>query len=173
MAFTIAPAFPVAPSYTLSAAVFEELPSLSDCVPFSPSSSVIPLVIEIPDNPEVDELVSEATEGTVFVSGGPLLASSSRVSRPLCSQRVKTPCHIVSESLNASPAPPSALPDPSNGLIVSVPVCRCNPTISIQPIPGPSRKQGRHEEEPPATSPPPKKPHHNKMHKSFSFNFYY
>ena len=61
------------------------------------------------------------------------------------------------------------LPDPSNGLTVSAPVRRRNPTISIQPVPGPSRKRRQHEEEPLAASPPPKKPRRNKARKSFSF----
>jgi len=131
MASIIAPALPVAPSYMLSAAVFEELPPLPECVPSSPSSPVISSVIEIPDDPEVDELASEVTEKPVFSSGGPLPVSSSHVSRPFRSRRVKTPRHIVSESLNASPAPPSALPDPSNDLIVSAPVRHRHLTISI------------------------------------------
>ena len=54
----------------LSAAVFEELPPLPDCVPLLPSSPVIPLVIEIPDDLEVDELISETNEGIASVSGG-------------------------------------------------------------------------------------------------------
>jgi len=57
----------------LSAAVFEELPSLPDCVPLLPSSPVIPSAIEIPNNPEVDELISKTNEGIASVSGGPLL----------------------------------------------------------------------------------------------------
>ena len=141
MVFAIAPALPAVPSYMLSAAVFEELPPLPDCVPLLPSSPAIPSAIEIPDDPEVDELISETNEGIAFVSGGPLPASSSRVPHPSCSQRVKTPRHVVPESLNASPAPPSVLPDPSNGLTVSAPVHRRHPTIFIQPVPGPSRKQ--------------------------------
>ena len=152
----------------LSAAVFEELPLLPDCVPLLPSSPVIPSVIEIPDDLEVDELISETNEGIASVSGGPLLASSSRVPRPSRSRQVKTQCRVVSESLNASPAPPSVLPDPSDGLTVSAPVRRHNPTISIQPVPGPSRKWSRHEEELPAASPPPKKPRRNKARQSFS-----
>jgi len=169
MVFAIAPALPAVPSYMLSAAVFEELPPLPDCVPLLPSSPAIPSAIEIPDDPEVDELISETNEGIAFVSGGPLPASSSRVPRPSRSRWVKTPRHVVPESLNASPAPPSVLPDPSNGLTVSAPVRRRHPTISIQPVPGPSRKQSQHEKEPPAASPPPKKPCCNKARKSFSF----
>jgi len=168
MVFPIAPAFPAAPSYMLSAAVFEELPPLPDCVPLLPSSPAIPSVIEIPDDPEVDELISETNEGVAFVSRGPLPAFSSHVPCPSRSRRVKTPRHVVPESLNASPASPSALLDSSNGLTVSAPVRRRNPTISIQPIPGPSRKRSQREEEPPAASPPPKKPHRNKARKSFS-----
>jgi len=152
----------------LSAAVFEELPPLSDCVPLLPSSSVIPSVIEIPDDPEVDELISETNEGIASISGGPLPASSSRVPRPSRSRQAKTQRRVVPESLNASPAPPSVLPDPSDGLTVSAPVGRRNPTISIQPVPGPSRKRSQHEEEPPAASPPPKKPRCNKARQSFS-----
>jgi len=109
MVFPIAPALPAAPSYMLSAAVFEELPPLSDCVPLLPSSPAIPSVIEIPDDPEVDELISETNEGIAFVSGGPLLASPSRVPCPSRSRRVKTPCHVVPESLNASPAPSGSI----------------------------------------------------------------
>jgi len=169
MVFPIAPAFPAAPSYMLSAAVFEELPPLPDCVPLLPSSPAIPSVIEIPDDPEVDELISETNKGIAFVSGGPLLASSSRVPCPSRSRWVKTPCYVVPESLNASPAPPSVLPDPSNSLTVSAPVRCRNPTISIQPVLGPSRKRSQREEEPPAASPPPKKPCRNKARKSFSF----
>jgi len=169
MVFPIAPALPAAPSYMLSAAVFEELPPLPDCVLLLPSSPAIPSVIEIPDDPEVDELISETNKGIAFVSGGPLPASSSRVPHPSRSRRVKTPRHVVPESFNTSPAPPSVLPDPSNGLTVSAPVRRRNPTISIQPVPGPSRKRRQHEEEPLAASPPPKKPRRNKARKSFSF----
>jgi len=73
MVFPIAPTLPVEPSYMLSAAVFEELPSLPDCVPLLPSSPVIPSAIEIPNNPEVDELISKTNEGIASVSGGPLL----------------------------------------------------------------------------------------------------
>ena len=152
----------------LSAAVFEELPSLPDCVPLLPSSPVIPSVIEIPDDPEVDELISETNEGIAFVSGGPLSASSSRVPHPSHFRQVKTQRHVVPESLNASPAPPSVLPDPSDSLTISVPVCCRNPTISIQPVPDPSRKRSQREEEPPATSPSPKKPRCNKARQSFS-----
>ena len=65
----------------LSAAVFEELPPLPDCVPLLPSSPVIPSVIEIPDDPEVDELISETNKGIASISGGPLPASFSRVPR--------------------------------------------------------------------------------------------
>jgi len=146
----------------LSAAVFEELPPLPDYVPLLPSSPAILSVIDIPNDSGVDELISETNKGIAFVSGGPLLASSSRVSRPPCSRWVKTPRRVVPESLSASPAPPPMLPDPSNGLTVSVPVRRRNPTISIQPVLGPSRKWSQREEEPPATSPPPKKPRCNK-----------
>jgi len=152
----------------LSAAVFEELPPLPDCVLLLPSSPAIPSVIEIPDDPEVDELISETNKGIVVVSRGPLLASSSRVPCPSCSRWVKTPRHVVPESLNASPASPSVLPDPSNGLTVSAPVRRRNLIISIQPILDPSRKRSQREEEPPAVSPPPKKPRRNKARKSFS-----
>jgi len=173
MVSTIASAIPAALSYMLSATVFEELPSLPECVLFLLSSSVIPSVIEIPDDPEVDELVSEVTEEIVFVSGGPLLASSSHVSCPFRSRRVKTPRHIISESLNTSSAPQAAPPDFSNGLVVSAPVCHHNPTISIQPVVGPSRKQGCRKGEPPAVFPPSKKPRRNKAHKSFSLIFYY
>jgi len=169
MVFPIAPALPAAPSYMLSAAVFEELPPLPDCVPLLLSSPAIPSVIEIPNDPEVDKLISETSEGIAFVSGGPLPAFSSHVPCPSRSRRVKTPCHVIPESLNASPAPLSMLSDPSNGLTVSAPVRRRNLTISIQPVPGPSRKQSQREEEPPAPSPPPKKPRRNKARKSFSF----
>jgi len=68
--------------------------------------------------------------------------ASFSAAHPLHSQRVKTPCHIISESPKASPTPQSAPTDPSNSLIVSVPMHCCNPTISIQPIVGSSRKQG-------------------------------
>jgi len=153
----------------LSAAVFKELPPLPDYVPLLLSSPAIPSVIEIPNNPEVDELISETSEGIAFVSGEPLPASSSHVPCPSRSRWVKTPRHVIPESLNASPAPLSVLFDPSNSLTVSAPVRHRNPTISIQPVPGPSRKQSQREEEPPAVSPPPKKPHCNKAHKSFSF----
>jgi len=146
----------------LSAAVFEELPPLSDCVLLLPSSPIIPSVIEIPDDPEVDELISETNEGITLVSEGPFSASSSRIPRPSHSRQVKTQRHVVPESLNTSPAPPSVLPNPSDGLTVSAPVRHRNPTISIQPIPGPSRKRSQHEEEPPVASPPPKKPRRNK-----------
>jgi len=71
MFFSIAPALSAVPSYMLSAAVLEELPPLPDCVPLLPSSPAIPLVIEIPDDPEVDELISETNEGIVVVSGEP------------------------------------------------------------------------------------------------------
>ena len=169
MVFPIAPALPAVPSYMLSAAVFEEFPPLPDCIPLLLSSPAIPSVIEIPNDPEVDELISETNKEIAFVSGGPLPASSSRVSHPSRSRRVKTPRHVVPESLNASPAPPSVLFDPSNGLTVSAPVRRHNPTISIQPVPGSSCKRSQREEEPPAASPPPKKPRCNKAHKSFSF----
>jgi len=169
MVFPIASTLPVAPSYMLSAAVFEELPSLPDYVPLLPFSPAIPSVIEIPDDPEVDELISETNKGIVFVSGGPLLASSSSVPCPSCSRRVKTPCHVIPESPNTSPALPSMLPDLSNGLTVSAPVCYCNLTISVQPVLGPSRKQSQREEEPPAASPPSKKPRCNKARKFFSF----
>jgi len=84
MVFPIALTLLVEPSYTLSAAVFEELPSLPDCVPLLSSSPVIPSVIEIPDDSEVDELIPETNEGIASVSGGPLPASSSRVPRPSC-----------------------------------------------------------------------------------------
>jgi len=140
----------------ISAAVFEELPPLPDCVPLLPSSPIIPLVIEIPDDPEVDELISKTNEGITLVSGGPLSASSSRVPRPSHSRQVKTQRRVVPESLNASPAPPSMLPNPSDGLTVSAPVHCRNPTISIQPVPGPSRKRSQREEEPSVASPPPK-----------------
>jgi len=66
----------------LSAAVFEEFPPFPDCVPLLPSSPAIPSVIEIPDDPEVDKLISETNEEIAFVSGGPLPASSSHVSHP-------------------------------------------------------------------------------------------
>jgi len=82
MVFPIALALPAAPSYMLSAAVFEELLPLPDCVPLLLSSPAIPSVIEIPDDPEVDKLVSETNEEIAFVSRGPLPASSSRVPRP-------------------------------------------------------------------------------------------
>jgi len=169
MVFPIAPTLLAAPFYMLSAAVFEELSPLPDYVPLLPSSPAILSVIEIPNDPEVDELVSETNKGIAFVSEGHLPASSSHVPRPPCSQRVKTPRHVVSESLNASPAPPSMSPDPSNGLTISAPVHRRNLTISIQPVLGPSRKRSQREEVPPAMSPPPKKPHRNKARKSFSF----
>jgi len=169
MVFPIAPALPAVPSYMLSAAVFEELSPLPDCVPLLPSSPAIPSVIEIPNDPKVDELISETSKGIAFVSGEPLPASSSHVPCPSHSRQVKTPRHVIPESLNASPAPPSVLSDLSNGLTVSAPVCHRNPTISIQSIPGPSCKQSQCEEEPPAASPPPKKPHRNKARKSFSF----
>ena len=146
----------------LSAAVFEELPPLPDCVPILPSSPIIPTVIDIPDDPEVDELISKTNEGITCVSRGPLSASSPRVPRPSRSRQVKTQRRVVPESSNASPAPPPVLPDPSDGLTVSAPVRRRNPTISIQPVPGPSRKRSQHEEEPPVASPPPKKPRRNK-----------
>jgi len=149
--------------------VFEELPPLPDCVPLLPSSPAIPSVIEIPDDPEVDELISETNEGIVFVSEGPLPAFSSSVPRPSRSRRVKTPRHVISESPDASPAPLSMLPDSSNGLTVSASVRRRNLTISIQPVPGPSHKRSQREEEPPAASPPPKKPRRNKARKFFSF----
>jgi len=168
MVFPIAPALSAVPSYMLSAAVFEELPSLPDCVLLLLSSPAIPSVIEIPDDPEVDELISETNEGIVVVSGEPLPTSSSHVSLPSRSRQVKTPRHVVSESLNASPASPSTLPDSSNSLTVSAPVHRRNLTISIQPVLGPSRKRSQREEEPPAASLPPKKPRRNKAHKSFS-----
>ena len=103
-------------------------------------SPVIPLVIAIPDDPEVDELISEVTEATAFVSKTPLQVSSARAAHPLRSQWVKTPYHIISESSNASPVPLSVPPNSSNGLIVSVPVCHRNLTISIQPVAGPFRK---------------------------------
>jgi len=152
----------------LSAAVFEELLPLPDCVPLLPSSPAIPSVIDIPDDPGVDELISETNEGIAFVSGGLLPASSSCVSRPPRSRRVKTPCHVVPKSLSASPAPPPVLPDSSNSLTISAPVRCRNPTISIQPILGPSHKRSQHEEEPPAMSPPPKKPRRNKARQFFS-----
>jgi len=132
-----------------SAAVFEELPPLPDCVPLLPSSPVIPSVIEIPNDPKVDELISEPNEGITFVSRGPFPASSSHVPRPSHSRQVKTQYHVVPESLNTSPAPLSVLPDPSDSLTISVPVHRCNSTISIQPVPGPSRKRSQCKEEPP------------------------
>jgi len=152
----------------LSAAVFEELPPLPDCVPILPSSPIIPTVIEIPDDPGVDELISETNEGITCVSGGPLSASSPHVPRPSRSRQVKTQRLVVPESSNASPAPPSVLPDPSDGLTVSAPVRRRNPTISIQPVLGPSRKRSQRKEKPPVASPPPKKPRHNKARQSFS-----
>jgi len=152
----------------LSTAVFEELPPLPDGVPILPSSPIIPTVIEIPDDPEVDELISETNEGVTCVFGGPLSASSPRVPRPSHSRPVKTQRRVIPESLNASPAPPSVLPDPSDGLTVSAPVRRRNPTISIQPVPGPSRKRSQREEEPPVASPPPKKPRRNKARQFFS-----
>ena len=86
MVFPIAPALPATPSYMLSAAVFEELSPLPDYVPLLPSSPAILSIIEIPDDPEVDELVSETNEGIAFVSGGCLPASSSHVPRPPCSR---------------------------------------------------------------------------------------
>ena len=141
MVFPLAPALPVAPSYMLSAAVFEELLPLPDCVPLLPSSPAILSVIEIPDDPEVDKLISKTNKGIAFVSEGPLPASSSHISCPPRSRWVKTPHHVVSESLNASPAPLSVLPDPFNDLTVSAPVCCRNLTISIQPILGPSHKR--------------------------------
>ena len=52
----------------LSAAVFEELPPLPDCIPLLPSSPAIPSVIEIPDDPEVDKLISETNERIAFAS---------------------------------------------------------------------------------------------------------
>jgi len=119
---------------------FKELPPLPNYILFPPLSPVIPLVIAIPDDPEVDELISEVTEATAFVSKTPLQVSSARAAHPLRSQRVKTPYHIISESSNASPVPLSAPPNSSNGLIVSAPVCYRNLTISIQPVAGPSRK---------------------------------
>ena len=82
MVFPIAPALPAVPSYMLSAAVFEELPPLPDCVPLLPSSLAIPSVIEIPNDPEIDKLISKTNEGIVVVSGEPLPTSSSRVPRP-------------------------------------------------------------------------------------------
>jgi len=85
MVFSIAPALPAVPSYMLSAAVFEELPSLPDCALLLSSSPAILSVIEIPDDPEVDELISETNDGIAFVSGGPLPASSSCVSHSPCS----------------------------------------------------------------------------------------
>jgi len=142
MVSIIAPAISAASSYTLSAAVFEELSPFPEYVPFSLSSPVILSVIKIPDNPEVDKLISEVTEEAMFVSGEPLLTFSSHVSCPLHPRQAKTPRHIISKSLNASPAPQAALPDSSNGLVVSVPVRCRNPTISIQPIAGSSHKQG-------------------------------
>jgi len=53
-------------------AIFEELPSFSNYIPFSQSSPAIPLVIKIPDDPEVDELISKITKKTVFTSRAPL-----------------------------------------------------------------------------------------------------
>ena len=97
---------------------FEELPPLPDYIPLPLSSPVIPLVIEIPNDLEVDKLISEVTKVTVLVSKTPLQVFSVRAACPLCSQWVKTPCHIISKSSSTSPVPPSAPPDSSNGLIV-------------------------------------------------------
>ena len=136
----IAAVTPIMASGLVSINTFKELPPLPNYILFPPLSPVIPLVIAIPDDPEVDELISEVTEATAFVSKIPLQVSSARAAHPLRSQRVKTPYHIISESSNASPVPLSVPPNSSNGLIVSAPVCHRNLTISIQPVAGPSRK---------------------------------
>jgi len=65
---------------------FKELSPLPDYILFLPLSPVIPLVIAIPDDPEVDKLISEVTKATAFVSKIPLQVSSARAVRPLCSQ---------------------------------------------------------------------------------------
>ena len=72
MVSVVAVTIPAIASGSFSITVFKELPPLPDYISFLLSSLVIPLVIEILDNPEVDELISEVTEATVFVSGSPL-----------------------------------------------------------------------------------------------------
>jgi len=162
MVSIIAATTPIMASGLVSISTFKELPPFPAHIPFLPSSSVISSAIAIPDDLEVDELISEVTETAVFVSKTPLQVSSAYTICPLCSQQVKTPRHIISESPPASPMPSSAPPDSSNSLIVSVPVRHHNPTISIQPITGPSHKRGQHKEEPPVISPLSKKPRRNK-----------
>jgi len=171
MVSIIAAATPIMASSLASINAFEELPPLPAHILFSPSSPVIPLAITISDDLEVDELISEVTETMAFVSKTPLQISFAHAAHLLRSRQVKTPYHIISKSPPASPAPPSAPPDSSNGLIVSMSVCRRNPTISIQPVAGSSRKRGQCKEEPPVMSFPPKKPYHNKVHQSFLFFF--
>jgi len=141
MTSVVAAVIPAIASSSLSIAVFKEFPPLPDYILYPLSSPVISSVIDIPDDLEIDELISEVTKMTAFTAGTPLQTFSACATHSLCSQRVKTSCHIVSKSPKASPTPQSVLPDSSNGLIVSAPVCRHNPTISIQPIAGPSHKQ--------------------------------
>jgi len=50
----------------------EELSSLPDYILFLQSSPIISSVIEIPDNSEVAELISEVTKETTFASRVPL-----------------------------------------------------------------------------------------------------
>ena len=142
MVSIIAAATPIMASGLASISAFKELSPLPAHIPFPPSSPVILLAITIPNDLEVDELISEVTKTTVFVSKIPLQVSFACTTHPSRSRWVKTPHHIISESSPASPVPPSVPPDSSNGLIVSAPVHHHNPTISIQPIAGPSRKQG-------------------------------
>jgi len=85
MVSIIAVATPVMASGSISIAIFKELPSLPDYIPFLQFSPVISLIIKIPDDPEVDKLIFEVIEETVFASRVPLQASSSYVSHPLYS----------------------------------------------------------------------------------------
>jgi len=72
MVSIIAAATPIMASGLVSNSAFEELPPLSAHILFLPFSPVIPSAIAIPDDLEVDELISEVTEMMVFVSETPL-----------------------------------------------------------------------------------------------------
>jgi len=80
----IAVTTPIMLSGLVSINTFEELPPLPNDILVPQSLPVFPLVIEVFDDPEVDELLSEVPEATVSVSGSSLQVSSVHTA---CSSR--------------------------------------------------------------------------------------
>jgi len=78
MVAIVAAATLIMASSLVSINAFEELSPLPDYILFPLSSPVIPLVIEISDDPEVDKLISEVTKMAAFASGTPLPGFSAR-----------------------------------------------------------------------------------------------